>query len=796
MPFVPRHIRLTNSGRLPDIFLTAKVQGPSELADARLGKLYFVLQIDVPWNHVFSIGSSIINVVSREYYRQEGTVPLESFESAIAKANRLIDQLIRDGETRLVDNIHAIIGLAVADELHIAYTGEAEAYFLRNDTLNLITEPGKQKAEHGQVFANMITGEISEGDVVVLGSPGLYGAITTDDLELLLKQPLADAALNLAKRLKSLRIKKANAILIRFDTLKQVENATLAIPSDTLYLDQQLESTFHVVGYYLNKIWAPASKGMRVVGGHTARLAHSSGRILAERAKTARKQVKFPKVSLPSLPVSSANSSPASIAVPPSEPPNPDAAPSKIENSKLIEEKSGLSVSKLTNSLKLPQLAKLSLPNLPVLPRLPAGLPKVSEAIEAGVPIHHYLSQSRSSAKLIKYLHFPVQILRNLGKQFRIAIRRSPRTWYIIIALILLSSIGASIQTQRDRSAKHPAVAAARLEETKKLVEDAKQAKVYGNSSKARELYLDALAKAEEAKTNPKLTAEATSLYGTIQRELLTLSSATELTPTKPLVTLPEETTIGTVFEGVLYYTTQQGELKRLLLTGADAERLATLPNAQAVHQLAFDAATKSLYLQDYQGQLYHYSLNKEKLSPLTSTDGETIPVATGLGTFGNTLYLLDPAGNQILKYGEIDSSNDLTASSYTKSKKVDLSSSIGMAIDGSVFVLSKDGVVTKFVRGNPSDFKLTNLPVPFDNISRPISFTANEDSPIYYYADQGSDKIPPRIIEFDKNGKFSHQYFLPKKWQNDIKLIVTNPKSHKAWVIVNKELYEFTLVQ
>ena len=85
---------------------------------------------------------------------------------------------------------------------------------------------------------------------------------------------------------------------------------------------------------------------------------------------------------------------------------------------------------------------------------------------------------------------------------------------------------------------------------------------------------------------------------------------------------------------------------------------------------------------------------------------------------------------------------------------------------------------------------------MPFDKILSPLSFAAVEDGNSYYLVDKGNDKIAPRIIEFDKTGKFVHQFLMPQKWQKDIKTVIANPKSHKAWVVVGKDVYEFTLVQ
>jgi hypothetical protein len=732
MPLVAHHVRLTNSGKVPDYFLAAKIQQPTDLADAKLGKLFFVLQINCPWNHVAPIGTSIINTVTREYYRQEGHVPLENFEKAVAKANRLIEQLVREGETSCFDNMHAIIALAVGDEVHITYAGEAEAYFLRDDKLNAITDPDRQPSTHSQTFTSLVTGEVSPNDTLLMGTPGLYSAVTTDDLETILKLSPLDAAKAIARQAKTAKIRNANAIIVRIESLKHLEEQVIEKTIDTVYLDQAIDSAWQVASYNAKKLIKP----------------------LVDLASWSGKKIR-PKLA---------------------------ATNKKVSN---------------YASTQWKKTAGAKLPKMPELPKLPkVQLPHLSGlAIDTpdNVHVNHYGTDRKKRITLPKFIHTPVQLLQDLGKQFRKAIRRSPRTWYVVIALIILSSIGASIQTRKQQAALNPIVPTASLEEMKSLLEQAKQAKAFGDANKVRTLLTQAAAKGELAKQDPKLAAEASNLLGQTQRDLDVLAGATRLDDSSPLLTLNQDVQHGAIAEGVFYYT-NEGSLYRSLLTGGEATLLGSLPNDQSVNEFYYDVAGGTIYLQSYTGSLFAYSIKSKKLSAASVTEGTFSP-ATGLNSYGDSLYMIDPATNQILKYTK-DGDTYAKATNYLKSKKTDLTDTVALAIDGSVFALHKTGVVDKFVRGTSSDFTLTNVPVPFNEITDPLTFAAVEDGSSYYLADRGNDTIPPRIMEFDKSGKFVHQYMLPQKWQKDLKLIIGNPKSHKAWVVVGKELHEFTLVQ
>lgn len=756
MPIVAKHVRLTNSGKLPDIFLTSKVQASADLADARLGKLYFVVQINAPWAHAASLGSSIINVIGREYYRQAGSVPLDDFERAIAKANRLIDQLAREGDQTLPENFHALVALVVGDELHIAFAGAAEAYFLRGGKLNLVTEPGIGNNEAAQTFNNLVTGELSNEDIILLGSPGLYSVITSDDLESALKQPLHAAGLALAKRLQAVRYRTANAIIIGIASLQGAENTALADEQETIYLDQRLESTWALVRYYSLMALRPLGQGLYWLAKYV-----QSGLIgLGRRLKELWQKTLQPKLK--------------------------SWAKQTRENSQLSQ--------RLTHLLhKLPKLPLL--PNLPAIPRLSSiQIPNANQN-KPGIPVHHYTAQKTSSKKFgLGRLPRPIPMITELGKQFRAAIRRSPRLWYMIIAFVLLGSIAASVQLRGENKADSPVANQATIEEMKSLIVEAKQAKIYGNSSKARQLYLEALAKGELVKSNPKLAGQAGNLLGSTKTELAGLAGATELTAATPLVTVPDVISTAAIHEGSLYYVTEGGDLKQLLLTGGEATSLADLPESQTAHQLLIDSANHQLHLQTYTGAVYSYNLINKKLSEQL-LDQERFPISTGLGLFNNTLYLLDPAKSEIWKY-PLAETDTKKLTPYLKTNKVNLANAVDLAIDGSIFTLDKTGKVIKFTRGNLADFAPAAVPEPFNKIANPLGFFADESADRYYLADRGNANLPPRIIELDKTGKFIHQYFLPQRWQDDIKQLIANPKNHRAWVLVEKELYEFTLLR
>ena len=121
---------------------------------------------------------------------------------------------------------------------------------------------------------------------------------------------------------------------------------------------------------------------------------------------------------------------------------------------------------------------------------------------------------------------------------------------------------------------------------------------------------------------------------------------------------------------------------------------------------------------------------------------------AGGIGIFGSNVYVLDKTNN-ILKF--VPSGSEFTESDYITSD-VDLTKSVAMGIDGSIYVLNGDGSIQKFTRGAEDDFSVSGLEKP---MSSPTRIVTGEDFENIYVLDKGNS----RIVVLDKDGSFIKAY-------------------------------------
>lgn len=129
------------------------------------------------------------------------------------------------------------------------------------------------------------------------------------------------------------------------------------------------------------------------------------------------------------------------------------------------------------------------------------------------------------------------------------------------------------------------------------------------------------------------------------------------------------------------------------------------------------------------------------------------MPVAVD-SFFGN-FYILDPQANKLWRFLPTADGYSAAPESYFPAEPaVDLTQAVDLAIDGSVYILFKDGRIGKYEGGQAVGFNLTGLDKPLNN---PISiFTApNESVQHIYIADAGNR----RVVQLNKDGSFVRQF-------------------------------------
>lgn len=139
-----------------------------------------------------------------------------------------------------------------------------------------------------------------------------------------------------------------------------------------------------------------------------------------------------------------------------------------------------------------------------------------------------------------------------------------------------------------------------------------------------------------------------------------------------------------------------------------------------------------------------------QKLTTIAKADTDLGGIADIYGFAGN-VYIVDSTKNQIWKYlptqdGYSDKREYLTADT-----KIDLSNSLRMQIESSVYVLKQGGEILRFTRGVKDNFSIGGLD---KGIKDPKSFFVSSETDNLYVLDSGNS----RLVILTKTGGYKGQ--------------------------------------
>ena len=120
--------------------------------------------------------------------------------------------------------------------------------------------------------------------------------------------------------------------------------------------------------------------------------------------------------------------------------------------------------------------------------------------------------------------------------------------------------------------------------------------------------------------------------------------------------------------------------------------------------------------------------------------------------SYSGNVYLVDKDNNKILRLSGDGKSFSDPADWLAPGVEVDFSKVVDMTIDGSIWLLSSTGKVTRFVNGNPQVVLMKGI---VNEIKNPTAIYTNENLKNVYILDRENG----RVVVIEKNGNFKVQY-------------------------------------
>jgi hypothetical protein len=150
--------------------------------------------------------------------------------------------------------------------------------------------------------------------------------------------------------------------------------------------------------------------------------------------------------------------------------------------------------------------------------------------------------------------------------------------------------------------------------------------------------------------------------------------------------------------------------------------------------------------------------------------------------TFAGNLYLLTK--ESIWQY-PVAAAGYGSQRQWLKGETPDFSQAASMAIDGSIWVLMKDGQIKKFTRGSPDAFGIAALDQP---LAQPSHLYTDDDLENLYLVDESNS----RVVVISKSGEYQASYLLGEIER--INGLIASEEEGKIWLLVGSKIYEMAI--
>lgn len=225
-------------------------------------------------------------------------------------------------------------------------------------------------------------------------------------------------------------------------------------------------------------------------------------------------------------------------------------------------------------------------------------------------------------------------------------------------------------------------------------------------------------------------------------------------------------------------------EKRQVIQLNLEKKQSQILPIGEYTQLTDLSIGEKKLYLLG--GGIHALPLAENSNSQTLKEEGESDKDGVLIRNFGSYLYVLNPEKRNIYRYLE-NSDNELSEPIgwLTDKKDLDFTSLKSMAVDGDIWLTTKDGFIKKYTRGEPVAFTLQDLPEPIS--SSLIVYTKENLTNLYLLEPEKS-----RLLIFTKEGQFLRE--IKSESLASATALFANETLQKAFAISGSIIFEIDL--
>ena len=713
----------------PDYICDLFVYEPKNVEEAQLGILFMLGKIEnIPkdkYKNFDFLLSLLISVIKREFYSDFRRPTLEALEVSLNKANLYLADFTEKGNVEWIGGLNFICGAFSQNTLHITQVGESIIKLFRKTTVSHIENkfPVRKRAHPLKTFGNIASGTILNGDKIILGTKNILNIA-----------PLAN--------LKELSKRNHHQIIEGLKTF--AEKRGIKIPIICLVLEAKTEAPEEIIAC------VPASTQR----GEPASQ-FDSERQPARFAESRRaRRIKIKSAVLKTLRIS------RKIAI----------------IIFLVCRRAGLGIYSFLASIvrkisKIGPLHKLTLPIFLKIKPHAKNLNIRFSPMRGKIKNNYYLLKQNKPAFFVTSL---------------------------LIILILILPFFVAQKINYHIKINHFEKLSAEIEEIQKKTDAvliySEKEKAKGLLQKNQILLANLLAQLEKPplENNVEILNKATALQEKYQEQQDSINNVIRIKKLEEILDfstsgfIVNPAGINKIKDSLYFYELESGILYKFNL---DAEKKdLTLIFISAKDELREMALLKNglLVLFGQSGKMYLYNSNTNDYNVYSLDLTIAVEKIKDVKSFFSNFYILDIEQGNIIKYPVASiEENIIKGTNWLSEPMEELKQAQSMAIDGSIYVLNFDGVITKYFKGKKVEDINPSLEKPLTGENK--LFTGTDFDNLYI-----SDPKNKRLIVLSREGGVINQY-VNDEFANLQDFWVTNDEK-EIYLLCGKKVYRIEL--
>lgn len=172
--------------RSAEPYIKSFIAAPENLAQEGLGTIVGVFSVSDRSESSAYVVNALASVAKKEYFANPRRGSLESFEATLHKMNVTLAELVKNGQTEWIGNLHGAIAVVEKHTLHFSVTGDAAILLFRGGALSDIGEglaSEEAKFHPLKTFVEISSGRLAAEDYILLSSPELFALFEPGELE-------------------------------------------------------------------------------------------------------------------------------------------------------------------------------------------------------------------------------------------------------------------------------------------------------------------------------------------------------------------------------------------------------------------------------------------------------------------------------------------------------------------------------------------------------------------------------------------------------------------------------------